>query len=265
MSTSTPLDDVAFLARSSHRLGVLRALADGRRTRRDLHEETGISQPTLGRILGDFEARTWVERDGQEYALSRGGALVAAEFDAVLDTVGAVHRLGDVLGGVPTDAGFDPARLVDATVTTPSPGDLFRHIRRAETVVAAADRLRLVANTIAPDSLRLLHERVLASTPRNGELETLAESVLTTSALRQVLAIDSLVPVVRDLVASGRAPAYRYDGDVEMTFGLADGVAILAPVDEHGMPLALVESTDRVVRDWAEAEFERYRAASTRL
>jgi predicted transcriptional regulator len=118
--TSTPLDDVEFLARSSHRVEVLQTLATGPRPRPVLHDETGIPQPTLGRILGGFEDRNWVERRGQEYALTELGALIVAEFENLLDTVATVNRVGAVLVDLPTEElDFDVRAFADATVTTP--------------------------------------------------------------------------------------------------------------------------------------------------
>lgn len=67
MDGDAPLDDIAFLARSAHRVGVLDALAEGQRERDQLRDATGASSPTLGRILADFEERHWVARDGRPY------------------------------------------------------------------------------------------------------------------------------------------------------------------------------------------------------
>lgn len=96
-----PMDEVEFLARSDHRVTVLRTLSDRPRTRADLHDATGIPQPTLGRILGDFTERNWAERDGHEYALTEPGMLVAAAFDFQLLAVGTA-RFDPVLAATPS-------------------------------------------------------------------------------------------------------------------------------------------------------------------
>ena len=258
---SDPLDDVAFLARSAHRVRVLETLAEGALTRRDLHEGTGVSQPTLGRVLGAFEDRNWVERRGREYALTSWGELVAAAFVDLLDTVGTVQRFGDVVGLLPTDRmDFDVERFESATVTTPLPGDVLRHVRRAEELIDGANHVRILTDTISPRTLEDQHERLV-----NGPGDLLLESVITGNAIEQALATPALVELIRDLLESGRAPVHRYDGTIPMTLVLADDVAILAPADEHGIPGALIETEDAVVRDWVEGQFEAYRIESTEL
>ncbi|MFC7231327.1 hypothetical protein ACFQMM_07750 [Saliphagus sp. GCM10025308] len=46
------LDEIDFLARSTHRVGVLEGLTDGARERRDLRAATGASTPTLKTVDG---------------------------------------------------------------------------------------------------------------------------------------------------------------------------------------------------------------------
>lgn len=93
MPSPTPLDDIAFLARSPHRVAVLDVLASGSRTRGQIRETTEISQPTLTRILGGFEDRGWVEKRGQEYSLTAFGSLLAEDFGALHETVETMQQL----------------------------------------------------------------------------------------------------------------------------------------------------------------------------
>ena len=64
------LDEIEFLARSVHRVGVLDVLAEGPRDRDDLRAATGASSPTIGRVLADLEDRRWIERAGATYELT---------------------------------------------------------------------------------------------------------------------------------------------------------------------------------------------------
>lgn len=262
MPSPDPLDDVAFLARSPHRVKVLETLDAGARSRPDIHEATGIPQPTLGRILGGFADRNWIERDGREYALTPLGRLVFGAFEGLLDTVETVQRLDDVVGLLPNEQlDFDVQRLGAATITTPETGDVLGHVRRAEELIAAAEHLRILTNTMMPAALETLRDRVV----NTGESELLVESVITGDAIEQALANPSLVDLIRDLLESGQSPVYQYDGSVPMTLAIADGTAVLAPEDEQGIPGALVETDDEAVRTWIEAQFDSYREQSTEL
>ncbi|WP_435156497.1 helix-turn-helix transcriptional regulator [Haladaptatus sp. DFWS20] len=262
MATPDPLEDIAFLARSAHRVQVLQTLADGPMTRPALHEETGISQPTLGRILEPFQNRNWVERRGQEYAVTPWGELLVDEFDGLLDTVETIQRVGHVVKLLPTDQmTFDIRRFGYATVTTPQTGDVLRHVRRAEERLSGADHVRIVADTIVPQSLEDQRDRVVNA---SGNYP-LIESVITKDALEQALAEPQLVNFIRDLLGSGQAPVYCYDGTILMMGASADDIAILAPTDEQGMPGAIIETEDEVIRAWVDEQFDAYKDKSMEL
>jgi predicted transcriptional regulator len=262
MSSQTPLDDVAFLARSGHRVAVLRALAAGPLFRPALHEETGVPQPTLGRILGAFETRGWVTRDGRAYALTAWGRLVVEGFEELTEAVAATQTVGDLLGDLPPDVlDVDLRAFADATVTTPTEGDVLGHVRRAERLLAGGTRIRLVANTLVASSLAGLHDRVVESDDPDFHFET----VITGAALDRALADSTFADWVAALVGSGHAPLYRYEGTVPLTVGVVDEIALLGPLDDEGLPTALVESHDPAVREWAETTYERYRTNSTEV
>lgn len=262
MSTRTPLDDVEFLARSPHRVEVLKTLSTGPWTRPDLRDETGISQPTLGRVLGSLRDHNWVEQRGREYALTSLGELLVEEFGNLLDTVETIQLLGDVVQLLPTEEmDFDIRRLGSATITTPATGDVLRHVRLAEELFYEADDLRILADTIAPGSLEQQRERVVNF--RAGDQRV--ESIITGDALDQAFADPELVEWTRDLIESGRAPVYRYDGTIPLTLAIADGTAVLFPSDEHGFPAALIETTDEQVCSWVSAQIDHYREAATQL
>lgn len=50
------IETIEYLARLSHRVGLLESLANGPRERRDLRDSTGPSPPSLGRILTEFDS-----------------------------------------------------------------------------------------------------------------------------------------------------------------------------------------------------------------
>lgn len=262
MTSQTPLDDVAFLTRSAHRVEVLRTLADASMTRPALHEATGISQPTLGRILGSFVDRNWIESDGGDYALTPFGNLLAEELSGLLGAVETVQRLGDVVHQLPVeDMDVDVGRFASARITRPENGDVFRHVRRFETVVLDATHLRLLTDTMAPDQLRKLHQRV----ERAPVDDLFVESILTADALEQSFADPALVDRIHDLVESGHAPVYEHDGPIAQSLGLADGVGLLVPTDDHGIPSAFIETEDEAIRSWIADRIDDHRDASTQL
>jgi predicted transcriptional regulator len=262
MPTPDPLDDAAFLARSPHRVGVLEILADGPMTRRDLHDETGISQPTLGRILEPFRDRNWVERRGQEYALTPWGHLLADDFGDLLETVESIQRLSDVVQQLPTDEmDFDIREFRDATVTKPTTGDVFRHVRRVEELLYNADHVVNVTPTIAPGKAEEYEQQVARFLDGNQR----AEAIIPAGALNTAEVAAHLAATVRGPIESGRAAVYLYDGNIPTLLAVADGTAMLVPVDEQDVPVALVETENPTIRSWVEAKIDEYREQSTEL
>ncbi|WP_411965578.1 helix-turn-helix transcriptional regulator [Haloferax sp. YSMS24] len=262
MTNRTPLDDVEFLARSAHRVEVLQTLTSGARTRPELRDETGISQPTLGRVLGSLQERNWVEQNGREYVLTAFGELVAEEFSDLLDTVETVQRLGEIISLLPTEQmDFDVRLFGDATVTTPTTGDVFRHIRRVETLVYDADHLRLLSTTVAPGSPEEHLERVekfLAG-------DQVVESVLTVNTLDQSTSVPEIAEIFADILLFERVQLYLYEGTIPQMVGVSDGTAFLVPFDGQGIPAAVIETTNPTIRSWAETTIDEYISKSTKL
>lgn len=257
-----PLADVDFLARSEHRVSVLGRLAAGPRTRRDLHEETGISQPTLGRVLGDFEDRNWAEREGHEYALTPGGELVHEAFERLLGTVGVVQKLRAVVEYLPADEfDLDLRVFADATVTTPEPGNPLAHLNRLEELWYGSTRGRVVMDLVPPGSS--LDNRNRTEWFESGDQQF--EAVNTAAVLDQVLADEGTAELFRRVIPSERMRIHRYEGDIPLVFGEADGTLFLAPKGEDGVPVALVETTNEAVRAWIDERWAAYVAASTEL
>jgi predicted transcriptional regulator len=71
--TESPIDDIAYLARSDHRIATLVALTTRPRSRSELCELTGVSSSTVRRTLGEFEDRNWTRKQGYQYTATRLG------------------------------------------------------------------------------------------------------------------------------------------------------------------------------------------------
>ncbi|WP_458208120.1 helix-turn-helix transcriptional regulator [Haladaptatus sp. NG-SE-30] len=264
MPPSDPLEDVAFLARSAHRVNVLEALAEGPLSRPKLHEETGISQPTLGRILGSFEDRNWVEHQRPDYALTPLGELLVSEFGDLLDTVETIQKLGDVVRQLPTDEmDFDIRTFADATVWTPDPGDTLSHIRRMETTWLDADRRRLLGSTLGPISFDERKERARRDFDRLQEMEV--ETIVSRSLLEQGMSDPEIRRMTLEAWDSEQMKAYLYDGHIPLLLTIADDTAMLAPTDENGIPTAVVETENETIRSWVETRLDEYREQSVEM
>ncbi|MFC6733928.1 winged helix-turn-helix domain-containing protein [Haladaptatus sp. DYSN1] len=262
MSPLDPREDVAFLARSAHRVAVLDTLANGPMTRSDLHEVTLIPQPTLGRILEPFQKRNWIERRGRKYALTVWGELLVTDFRDLIETVETIQQLSDVLQKLPTDEmAFDVREFADATVSMPEHGDAFGHLRRLEELFFGADRARLLSPTVAmgaPADYHELYQAFLDSDRR-------AESIVSVEALTQVQTDETYAKMFRPAFETGRVRMFVYDGAIPYVLAIVDGLTLLAPTDEHGIPVALVETDNQAVRSWVEEKLDDYQERATEV
>jgi predicted transcriptional regulator len=92
----TPIDDIAYLARSEHRGPTLIALTVRPRSRSELWEMTGVSESTIRRTLSEFDDRDWVYRNGYQYEATQLGAFVASAMPDLIDRVETERKLRNV-------------------------------------------------------------------------------------------------------------------------------------------------------------------------
>lgn len=261
---SGPLDDVAYLARSEHRAEVIETLTPDGWTRRKLHEETGISQPTLGRILSGFEDRGWITENGtengREYALTPLGQLLTEEFDTLLDTVRTIRQLREVGEHLPfEEMGFDPSLLRDAKITTARPDDALAHMRRQDDVAEQSDHVRTLCSSFSPSAVQAQRDRILGG-------EQTGEAIVAGDALDTLTADDELVTWLADLIESDRVTMYRYNEPVPVMLSLFDDAAGIIPLDDDGLPYgAFIETENEEIRTWVGDTLDEYREEAERI
>lgn len=239
-----PLDDVTFLSRSNNRVAVLSELQDAGRTRRELREAIGVSRPTLGRILEGFEERGWIANEDREYELTPLGRLLVEEFTDLMDTVEATQKLRDLAPMLPTDEmDFDLGALADATITTPSRGDVTAHSRRESELLERSERVRFLCNQAQPETVGRYRDWIVAEA---GEFE----AIICGDAIDAARADPEMDSYLRDMVATETASIYRYEGSLSVMLGLYDETATVVPLDDAGIPRALIECDEESVMAW---------------
>lgn len=246
------LAEIEFLALSANRVEVLELLAGEPRTRGDLAERTGASQPTLGRILRDFADRHWIVRDGNAYAATATGRLVAEEFTDLRETIETERRLRAVMEWLPTDEmGFDLRRLADARITVPSRTRPGAPVQRVLDLLGRSDRVRIVSYAFNEASLDAVRERVV-------EGEATFEGVFSPDALDALASDSALRDRLRELLASDAAEVRIHDGPIPLAVTVTDDVVHLLLRDDEGLLRAAVDTDDEAVLSWARETHERY-------
>ncbi|MFC4448986.1 helix-turn-helix transcriptional regulator [Halorussus aquaticus] len=253
------LEEIEFLALSPNRVEVLRLLAADRRTRSDLAAATGASQATLGRILGDFEERSWIRREDGEYAATATGRLVAEGFTDLLEILEIEGDLRDIVRYLPTHAmDFDLRRLADATITVPSQMRPNAPVQRVLDLLGDAEEVRAFSHAFNEQSLGLIRDRTVAgdATFRGVLSRNAIDALADDSGLREQFA--SL------LDADGAEIRVREEG-IPLAVTVADDAVHLLLRDENGVLQASVDTDDRAVRSWAQDTLDHYWRTATPL
>jgi predicted transcriptional regulator len=254
-----PLDDIAFLSRSNHRVRVLEALAGGDLTRGELRDVIGTSQPTLGRVLDGFQERGWATENGRGYALTPFGRLLADEFGGLMDTVETIQQLRELAPRLPLEEmDFDLRLLAQSTITTPSPTDASAHFRRESDLLPHTERIRFLCNQAQPETVETYRDWVIE---RGGHLE----AIIAGDAIDAASAHPSMGACLRDLLGSDRVTIHRYDGPVSIMLGRLDDTASIVPLDDAGVPCAFIESGNESVRAWVADTLDSYQERAERV
>ncbi|MFB6130761.1 MAG: helix-turn-helix transcriptional regulator [Salinigranum sp.] len=249
------IEDVAFLARSAHRVGVLAELAEGSCDRETLREATGASDPTVGRILGDFESRGWSVRVGREYELTRTGAYVAEHFAELLAKMDVERKLRDVWTWLPGELeGFTVGTLADAVVTTVGPGDPYGPATRCGSLFREAKWVRgFDAGLTAPHHFEALYQLIVDGMD--------AEMILPADVSARIReTYPEKAAAVREsdhftLWCTDALPLYRLT-----IFDHRVGVGGYDP--DSGVLQVYADTDSEEARTWAEATFESFRRES---
>ena len=251
------LSELEFLARSENRVRVLQLLAAESHTRGELGEATGASQATLGRILEDFGARSWVRREQERYVATATGQLLAEALSDLLGTVETERKLRDIVPYLPTAAlGFELTQLADATVTVPTQTKPTAPLQRVLERMESAERLRAVSHTLNERSLAVITDQVTAGRQR-------FEGVFSEAAIRTLAQEEESWTTLTRLAASDSARLWVQDGEVPLAATVGDEGATFLLRDDDGLVQAAVETERSAVREWVTDTVDRYRERAT--
>lgn len=249
------IQHIEFLARSEHRVAALEALSEGRLDRRDLREAIGASDPTVGRILRDFEDRAWVVREGPYYELTPLGEFVTERFMELRAGMRTGETLREVWPWLPREMeGFSVECFEDAVVAYPGPNYPYEPVERVTHLLESTDSIRGLGTTIY----------------KSGNLEVFCRRVIEGMEMEYVYSLPILRAIVGwnpDLVAE----AFERDNCTVLVHDalpdddrcglniMDDCIGICGHDPETAQLEAVIDTASPRAREWAEAVYEECR------
>ncbi|MFC7176771.1 helix-turn-helix transcriptional regulator [Halosegnis marinus] len=159
------------------RAGLLGALADGPRTKRDLREELGVARSTVYKGLRELTELDLARETGEVRAHGARGAGPRGT-RAVPRAARGLTAARDVLADIPASAGVPAAFAESATVATSERTAPERALDTFDAMVRDAERVRSLSPAAIPRYMADLHEDVLAGEDREIVVERPAAAAL---------------------------------------------------------------------------------------
>lgn len=256
MLTSTkdaPLDDIAFLARSEHRVTALAALARRPQSRADLREMTEASASTIGRTLREFEARQWIRKEGHHFEATELGAFVASGMRELIDRFETEHKLRDVCQWLPIgESGFTIEMASNAVVTDAKAEDPYGPVNRFVSLLRETDRFRFVGHDVA-----LLEP--CKDEFRQQILDGMDAEVIDPPSVAKYI-LSTYKDHCSGPLESGKLTVRVHDNLPSYGVSLFDDqIAISGYNPDSGTVQVLLDTDGPEAREWAESTYESYR------
>jgi predicted transcriptional regulator len=258
-NTDTPIDDIAYLARSEHRAPTLIALTVRPRSRSELWEMTGVSESTIRRTLSEFEDRDWVSRDGYQYEVTQLGAFVASAMANLIDRIETERKLRDVWRLLPDEeSGFTIDMCSDATVTVADPENPSRPITRFCSLIEETDQLRFTGLDVA-----------MLDSCKNELCQKIIDG-METELINPPRVADYIRSNCPDLFSealeSGNLNVRLHDELPPFGVSIFDDRIAITGYDPEGVTVRVLVDTDaKDAREWAESTFTSHRRKTPTL
>ena len=251
-TTDTPLDDIAYLARSEHRVPTLVALTERPRSRSELCELTGVSSSTIRRTVGEFEDRIWVRKKGYQYVATRLGEAIASGMEDLLERVEIERKLRDVWHWIPDEVSEFPIETWSSmNVTVAEPDSPYRPVNRFKAILRKTDTLRFLRPEVALMEpcmdilLQLIDQEADITLVDRPNCHTYFLSTYPERS-KEMLKQDNFTVLEHDDL-----PSYG-------TGLLDDRVTISYYEQDGGTVQAVIDTDEPAVREWAQSLYDAY-------
>ena len=250
----SPIDDIAYLARSEHRVPTLVALTERPRSRSELCELAGVSSSTVRRTLDEFEDRIWIRKDGYQYVATLLGEAIASGMEELIERVETERQLRDVWPMLSDEVGEFPVETwSELTVTVADPDCPYRPVDRFESLLRETT------------TVRFLHPEVALMEPCLDVLHKVVDDGVEVTLIDRPECHEYFVSThpdrSREMVGQDNFSVLLHDDLPPYGVGLLDdGVTISCYEQSSGTVQAVIDTDAPTVREWAESVYETHTA-----
>lgn len=251
-TSGSPIDDIAYLARSEHRVPTLVALTARPRTRSELWEMAGVSSSTIRRTLSEFEDRDWIRKGDYKYEATPLGEFVASAMVDVVERVETEQKLRDVWHWLPDEEnGFTVDMCSEAVVTAADADDPYRPVTRFVSLLGETDRFRFAGLDVA--MLEPCKEELCQRVVDGMEAELI-------NPPRVAEYVRSTCPdMFSEALETGDLTMRLHDELPDYGVSLFDDRVAVSGYDPDGLTVRVLVDTDgEDARDWAEEVYQSY-------
>lgn len=253
-ATGSPIGDIAYLARSEHRISALVALTERPRSRSELCELTGVSSSTIRRTLGEFQDRVWIRKAGYQYEATQFGEAIASGMEDLIDRVETERKLRDVWRWLPDEViEFTIATSSETTVTVAEQNAPYRPVNRYKSLLQEADRIQFVGFDAG------LYD------PCKDEFEQRVLDGMEAEIIDQPSVARYMVSTYPErysaLLESGNITIFLHDDLPSSGINLFDDrIAISGYNPDSGGVKVLIDTAAPEAREWAQSVYSSYKS-----
>ncbi|MDS0475396.1 MarR family transcriptional regulator [Natrinema sp. 1APR25-10V2] len=251
--------DIAYLARSEHRIPTLVALTERPRSRSELCESTGVSSSTMRRTLDEFDDRHWIRKDGYRYMATRLGEAIASGMEDLIERVETERKLRHVWHWLPDAIGEFPFETwSELTVTVAEPDAPYRPVGRFESLLRETTTLRFLRPEVAlmDPCFDALHQLIDAG----------VDMTLIDRRECHTYFLSTYPERSSEMMQRDNFTVLEHDDLLPYGLGLLDEcVTISCYEQDSGTVHALIDTDAPAVREWAESVYETYRSGARRV
>lgn len=251
-SRGSLVEDLAYLARSEHRVTTLIDLTVRPRSRSELWEAAGVSSSTIRRTLREFEDRGWIRRDEYRYETTQLGAYIASAMTELIERFETERQLRDVWEWLPDEeTGFTIEMCTGAEVTRADADDPYGPVNRFQRLARGTDEFQFTGMDVA-----LLEpcKEDLCDQIINGMSADLIVPPRVAKYIRS-----TCPELFSEALDSGNLTVRLHDDLPSFGAAIFDERIAVCGYDEDSASVRLLVDTDAAeAREWAESLFGTY-------